>query len=101
MSDTPRTEAMVTALLWRTGEALQADAEFADFARQLERENAALREDKERLDWIASRQSTQLVYFTAAGWAIIKASGGDLLHERNIHDLRTAIDAARAKEAKP
>ena len=34
---------MMTALLWRTGEALQADAEFANFARELERENAALR----------------------------------------------------------
>ena len=68
---------------------------------KLERENAELRADKERLDWIASRKSTQFVYFAVAGWAIIKASGGDLLHERNIHDLRTAIDAARAKEAQP
>lgn len=44
MSDTPKTDAMMTALLWRTGETLQADVEFADFARQLERDNAALRE---------------------------------------------------------
>lgn len=56
-------------------------------------------QDKERLDWIASRKSTQFVYFAVAGWAIIKASGCDLLHECNIHDLRAAIDAARAKEA--
>lgn len=43
MSDTPKTDAMMTALLWRTGETLIADVEFADFARQLERENAELR----------------------------------------------------------
>ena len=43
MSDTPRTDAMMTALLWRTGETLIADVEFADFARELERENATLR----------------------------------------------------------
>lgn len=43
MSDTPKTDAMMTALLWRTGETLVADVEFADFARELERDNAALR----------------------------------------------------------
>lgn len=43
MSDTPKTDAMMTALLWRTGETLIADVEFANFARQLERENAVFR----------------------------------------------------------
>ncbi len=49
MSDTPKTDAMMTALLWRTGETLPTDVEFGNFARQLERENAALRE--ENAEW--------------------------------------------------
>ena len=32
----------------------------ADFARQLERENAALRKDKERLDWLERRSVSRL-----------------------------------------
>ena len=54
--------------------------------------------DTKRLDWIASRKSTELVYFAAAGWSIIKSNGGDLLHDQNIHNFRDAIDAAM-KEA--
>jgi len=50
--------------------------------------------DTKRLDWIASRKSTELVYFAAAGWSIIKSNGGDLLHDQNIHNFRDAIDAA-------
>lgn len=53
MSDTPKTDAMMTALLWRTGEVLQADVEFANFARDLERENARLREQIAALGEIA------------------------------------------------
>ena len=44
MSDTPKTDAMMTAVLCKLCETLIADVEFADFARALERENAALRE---------------------------------------------------------
>ena len=54
--------------------------------------------DTKRLDWIASRKSTELVYFAAAGWSIIKSNGGDLLCDQNIHNFRDAIDAAM-KEA--
>jgi len=69
----------------KTGEALStARAELAEARR-----------DEARLDWIASRKSTELCYFTAAGWSLQKASGGDELHDKNIHDLRAAIDAAR------
>ena len=50
--------------------------------------------DTKRLDWIASRKSTELVYFAAAGWSIIKSNGGDLLCDQNIHNFRDAIDAA-------
>lgn len=52
--------------------------------------------DRDRLDWIAGRASTDLVHFAVGGWAIIKSTGGDMLHDLNIHDLRQAIDAARA-----
>lgn len=84
-----------------SGSNLTEMEELLQKVQQLETENAALREDKARLDWIAMRKSTQLVYFAVAGWAITKASGGDVLHDCNIHDLRAAIDAACAKEAKP
>ena len=51
--------------------------------KELERENAALRADKERLDWMAS----------ADYWA-------DIAVYRTPKALRAAIDAAR-KEAQP
>ena len=46
MSDTPRTDEKALTHPWINGEAKYV---AVDFARQLERENAALREDKERL----------------------------------------------------
>lgn len=58
--------------------------------------------DTRRLDWIASRKSTELVCFYEAGWAIINPAGGDLLHDKNIHDLREALDVAmRGEEKQP
>ena len=60
MSDTPKTDAMMTALLWRTGETLIADVEFGNFARQLERENAALREDNHRLHRLAYDMAAEM-----------------------------------------
>lgn len=46
MSDTPKTDAAKIAC------GFQAVSElFLEHARQLERENAALRADKERMDW--------------------------------------------------
>lgn len=56
--------------------------------------------DTKRLDWIASRKSTELVYFAAAGWSIIKSNGGDLLCDQNIHNFRDAIDAAMKEDSK-
>ena len=56
--------------------------------------------DTKRLDWIASRKSTELVYFAAAGWSIIKSNGGDLLCDQNIHNFRDAIDAAMKEASK-
>jgi hypothetical protein len=100
MSDTPRTEAMVTALLWRTGEALQVDAEFADFARELERENsalqkenAALREQVEQMRSVINEMADRFgrPEFKTRLFDDFMKMRRDLRHER----------AARAKEAKP
>ena len=71
MNDTPRTDAQ-----------LEYDSTTIDdvqnFARKLERENAALKADKERLDWLE----------TSSYWP----------HPPIGEDIRAAIDAAR-KEA--
>lgn len=91
MSDTPRTDKVAFKF---QPDPLGSDLVFANFCRELERElneakaeNAALREDKERLDCgkILTIEWDEL--------------GNDLpcIHHT---DLRAAIDAAR-KEAKP
>lgn len=77
MSDTPKTDAF-EALVNRP-------TNWWDFARELERENAALREEKERLDWIAKNRSVSV---TERPLAVTPDS------------LRASIDAAR-KEAQP
>ena len=79
MNDTPRTDRAKIAA------GFQAVPEsFLVFARKLERENAALREDKERLDWIAKNRSVSV---TERPLAVTPDS------------LRAAIDVAR-KETK-
>lgn len=68
--------------------ALSKVAELMQKTQQLETENAALREDKERLD------SGMIRLRAFSEWG----------NEWCIHthlDLRAAIDAARAEEAKP
>lgn len=83
MSDTPKTDAF-EALVNRP-------TNWWDFARELERENAALRADKERLDFLGQ---TKCAYYYEGPccWRINedKNTDGDT--------LRDAIDAAR-KEA--
>lgn len=84
MSDTPRTDEMFST------ETALSDGELVvpiSFARQLERENAALRKDKERLDWLERRSVSRL------DWVMT-------LFETNNIAVREAIDAAR-KEAQP
>lgn len=85
MSDTPRTDAQVkgdpcNGYPILTGNLLRDAFIPSDFARQLERENAALLADKERLDWMDSEESNRAKLF----WT---------------HNIRAAIDAAR-KETK-
>jgi hypothetical protein len=73
MSDTPRTDAKAQFFGFNPDEG----EEFVqiDFARELERENASLRADKERLDWLQN----------ATYWP----------HPPLGEDIRAAIDAAQ------
>lgn len=84
MSDTPRTDAKAQFFGFNPDEG----EEFvtASFCRELERENAALRKDKERMD---SRRIRLMVHIRDNVWKT---------HEFVDVDLRAAIDAAR-KEA--
>jgi hypothetical protein len=85
MSDTPRTDAKAQFFGWNPEEG----EEFvtASFARKLERENAELRADKERLDWLEK----QCVFL-------------NLQHSPGVYSrfltTRDEIDAER-KEAQP
>ena len=78
MSDTPRTDAKAQFFGFNPDEG----EEFVqiDFARELERENASLRADKERLDWLQN----------ATYWP----------HPPLGEDIRAAIDHCR-KEVQP
>jgi hypothetical protein len=81
VSDTPRTDAKAQFFGFNPDEG----EEFvqADFARELERENAALRADKERLDWLAVSDE----------WFDVPAA------ESFVADtFRAAIDAARKEQ---
>ena len=81
MSDTPRTDAKAQFFGFNPDEG----EEFvqADFARQLERENAALRADKERLDWLAVSDE----------WFDVPAT-----ESFTPDTFRAAIDAARKEQ---
>lgn len=101
MSDTPRTDAMETALLWRTGEVLQSDVEFANFARDLERENAALQKENAALREAFAKTDVLAEYMRSDGrreWQTIECwvYPNDIIVQMD----RAAFDAAR-KEAKP
>ncbi len=75
MSDTPRTDAKAQFFGFNPDEG----EEFVqiDFARQLERENASLRADKERMDWLQKNE-----------W----------YWNSKRRDLRKAIDRARKEQ---
>ena len=80
MSDTPRTDQFEEAYF--AGLTTQFEDGF-DFARNLERENAALRADKDRLD---SGRIMLRIYDSMDGWKTCEFVG---------QDLRAAIDVAR------
>jgi len=79
MSDTPRTD---DAVMFAVSHGMRL-APLADFCRELERENAALRADKERLD---SGRILLRCHDSFQGWQSVEFIG---------QDLRDAIDAAR------
>lgn len=78
---TPRTDREIWWVGFKPDERLEAV--WADFARDLEKENAELRKDKERLDWLGSQKDQPWLYW-----------------ERPLRLTREAIDAFR-KEAQP
>ena len=78
-SDTPITDKEVFLVQARPD--VDLEGVDADFARQLERENAALRKDKERLDWLERNW---------VNWPL-----GNV-----VDTIRAGIDAAR-KETEP
>jgi hypothetical protein len=72
--------------------ALGRVAELFQKVQQLERENAALREDKERLDWLEAGGEPET--YEDAPHALVWCVFG----ETGQRSIRAAIDAARAKE---
>ena len=74
-TDCPKTEKVFPFKRMDDGHWYRYQSDAIDFCEKLERENAALREDKERLDWL--EQST---------FYPISATG---------ESVRVAIDAAR------
>ena len=84
MSDTPRTESAKSEHDFLKS----SDLVKAEFARQLERENAALREDKERLDWLGK----QCCCIEIDNWFINNKNPYYIL------PTRAAIDAARKEQ---
>jgi hypothetical protein len=93
MSDTPRTDAAKLACGFQA-----VPDSFLAHARELERENAALREDKERLLDILQRWQRMVDEWYAE--ADQHGFGEPNITVGMIIDTRAAIDAAR-KEAQP
>ena len=84
-TDTPRTDAAAIRC------ACSTYVVPSEFARKLERENAALRADKERLEWIETnaRLTRKVGYLR---WSFEGPECGT---------VRGSIDIARGKEAQP
>ena len=93
MSDTPRTDAHTRQLI----DALQ-HPHWIEFARELERENAALRADKERLLDILQRWQRMADEWYAE--ADQYGFGEPNITAGMINDTRAAIDAV-SKEEQP
>ncbi len=77
MSDTPKTDELAKR-------EFVPDGVWIRHARELERENAELRKDKKRLDWLTTQNR---VDYSISYW-----------RKTDTKTLRAALDAARAKE---
>jgi hypothetical protein len=103
MSDTPRTDAKAQFFGFNPDEG--EEFVHVDFARELERENATLRADKERLDWL-ERTSAEISKFDESEdgpehwecWPSIIMKDRPLLVAANGKTVRAAIDAARKEQ---
>ena len=86
MSDTPKTDAIVAELV-----TFPTPETIIYLAGKLERENAALREDKERLDWLGK---VKCAYYHEGPccWRINEDESTDA------ETIRAAIDAARKEQ---
>ena len=92
-SDTPRTDAKAVTHPWVNGESQYVAVEFA---RELERENAKLRKDKERLDWWNGERDYQFGNshkMVNPGWWW---NYGKLQGKAGIPNIRDTIDSAMA-----
>ena len=92
MNDTPITDA--EAYDYETGMRWLDGVVSAHIVRKLERENAALRADKERLDWLESAAKDLICTRDDRGITIGVASNFQN-YATNAATLRAAIDAAR------
>ena len=81
--------------------ALGRVAELFQKVQQLERENAALREDKERLDWLDESGAEVYKCGNSEDGSVLFFVDTDPSTVFSADTLRAAIDAARAKEDKP
>jgi hypothetical protein len=88
MSDTPKTDELAKR-------EFVSDGVWIRHARELERENAELRADKERLDWL----DHNAIPWTWMSPEKIDGLGPIVVTWKSNRTLRAAIDAARAKEA--
>ena len=95
MSETPKTDSKAQFFGFNPDEG----EEFvqADFARELERENAALRADKQRLDWLESVAKDLICTGDGLGVTIGVASNFQD-YATNAATFRAAIDAARKEQ---
>ena len=87
MSSTPRVDAYIKA--HNEKEEWARKLSPIELAEQLERENAALRADKERLDWLESCANYHMD-FDLLRWSFFTPSSTD--------DIRAAIDTARKEQ---
>lgn len=85
MSDTPRTD---KAAYWLE----LCEVVAVEFFRELERENAALREDKERLDWLEANSGS--IYRRTQPYRACIADETSI----RLGHFRAAIDAARKEQ---
>lgn len=85
MSDTPRTDKIISRIPPNN----HRDDIWVNHSRQLERENADLRKDKERLDWL--EKNCEWLHLFEGSFCVKPHRKGATIHD----SLRKAIEQAR------